>query len=74
MTGSNTGLGLEAAKHLVALGAAKVILGVRDVNAGEVAKTEIEKETGKTHVAEVVRIIGFLKLCPFSRTILGPPP
>ncbi|KAL1873302.1 hypothetical protein Plec18167_006351 [Paecilomyces lecythidis] len=53
VTGSNTGLGYEAAKHLVALGAAKVIMGVRNVTAGETAKAEIEKDTGKTNVAEV---------------------
>jgi NAD(P)-dependent dehydrogenase (short-subunit alcohol dehydrogenase family) len=53
VTGANVGLGFEAAKHLVALGAAKVIMGVRNVSAGEKAKAEIEAETGKTNVAEV---------------------
>lgn len=52
VTGANTGLGLEAAKHLVAIGAAKVILGVRDLTAGEEARAEIAKETGK-NTAEV---------------------
>jgi NAD(P)-dependent dehydrogenase (short-subunit alcohol dehydrogenase family) len=53
VTGSNTGLGFEAAKHLVALGAAKVILAVRNVNAGEKAKASIESATGTSNVAEV---------------------
>ena len=53
MTGANTGLGFEAAQHLVALGAAKVILGVRNVSAGEAAKTKIDTATGKSDVAEV---------------------
>lgn len=53
VTGANTGLGFEAAKHLVALGAAKVILGVRNLGAGEMAKAKIQKATGKTNVAEV---------------------
>jgi NAD(P)-dependent dehydrogenase (short-subunit alcohol dehydrogenase family) len=53
VTGTNTGLGFEAAKHLVALGAAKVIMGVRIVNAGETAKAQSEVETGKANVAEV---------------------
>jgi len=53
VTGSNTGLGFEAAKHLVALGAAKVIMGVRNVSLGETAKSEIELATGKFNVAKV---------------------
>jgi NAD(P)-dependent dehydrogenase (short-subunit alcohol dehydrogenase family) len=53
VTGANTGLGFEAAKHLVSLGAAKVIMGVRNVSAGETAKAQIEAATGKANVAEV---------------------
>jgi Dehydrogenases with different specificities (related to short-chain alcohol dehydrogenases) len=53
VTGANTGLGFEAAKHLVALGAAKVVMGVRNVSAGETAKAEIEKATGQANVADV---------------------
>jgi NAD(P)-dependent dehydrogenase (short-subunit alcohol dehydrogenase family) len=53
VTGANVGLGLEAAKHLVAVGAAKVIMAVRNVSAGETAKAEIEAATGTSGVAEV---------------------
>jgi NAD(P)-dependent dehydrogenase (short-subunit alcohol dehydrogenase family) len=53
VTGANTGLGFEAAKHLVALGAAKVIMGVRNISAGEKAKAEIEAALGRTNIAEV---------------------
>ena len=41
VTGSNTGLGLEAARHLVRLGAAKVILAVRTMSKGEAAAADI---------------------------------
>lgn len=41
VTGSNTGLGLEAARHIVRLGAAKVILAVRTVSKGEKAAQSI---------------------------------
>jgi NAD(P)-dependent dehydrogenase (short-subunit alcohol dehydrogenase family) len=41
VTGSNTGLGKEAARHFVRLGAAKVILAVRNTTAGEKAKEDI---------------------------------
>jgi hypothetical protein len=53
VTGANTGLGFEAAKHLVRLEAAKVILAVRNTSAGEKAKKDIEESTGKIGVAEV---------------------
>ena len=53
VTGANTGLGFEAEKHLVALGATKLILGVRNVSAGEAAKARIATETGVADVAEV---------------------
>lgn len=53
VTGSNAGLGFEAAKHLVALKSKRVILAVRNVAAGEEAKAQIEKETGNKGIAEV---------------------
>ncbi|EHY56323.1 hypothetical protein HRR83_008576 [Exophiala dermatitidis] len=45
VTGSNTGLGKEAARHFVRLGASKVIIAVRNTTAGEAAKQDIEKTT-----------------------------
>lgn len=53
VTGSNVGLGLEAARHFTRLGAAKVILAVRSVNKGDNAKADIEKTTGVRNVVEV---------------------
>lgn len=53
VTGANTGLGLEAARHLVQLGATKVIMGVRNVAAGEEARAGIQGTTGISDVAEV---------------------
>ncbi|RAH68064.1 NAD(P)-binding protein [Aspergillus aculeatinus CBS 121060] len=53
VTGANTGLGLEAAKRLVALGADKVILAVRSLEAGERAKDAIENGTTRPGVVEV---------------------
>lgn len=56
VTGSNVGLGLEAARHIVRLGAEKVILAVRNVPSGEEAKQSIEETTGRKDVCEVWKI------------------
>lgn len=45
VTGSNTGLGKEAARHFARLGASKLILAVRNTTAGEAAKRDIEATT-----------------------------
>ncbi|KAF2489110.1 short chain dehydrogenase [Lophium mytilinum] len=45
VTGSNTGLGKEAARHFTRLGASTVILGVRSVDKGNAAKADIEQST-----------------------------
>ena len=54
VTGSNVGLGLEAARHFVRLNAAKVILAVRSLEKGEQAKKSIiESEKKPSDVVEV---------------------
>ena len=53
VTGSNTGLGFEAAQSLVRLGASKVILAVRTISKGEEAQSKIEAETGIQGTTEV---------------------
>lgn len=53
ITGSNHGIGREAARHVVRIGAARVILAVRSISKGEEAKAWIESTTGIKGVAQV---------------------
>jgi retinol dehydrogenase-12 len=53
VTGANTGLGLEASRHFVRLGAAKVILAVRDVEKGKAAQDSISLSTETKNRTEV---------------------
>ncbi|KAI0016757.1 hypothetical protein F4780DRAFT_797527 [Xylariomycetidae sp. FL0641] len=50
VTGANQGLGLVTAQHLVAAGARKVVLGVRNVAAGASAASSIAAATGRPGV------------------------
>ncbi|KAJ4349511.1 uncharacterized protein N0V89_008127 [Didymosphaeria variabile] len=45
VTGANTGLGLECAKHLARLNASQIILACRSKNKGEAARNAIIKDT-----------------------------
>lgn len=57
ITGSNTGLGQEAARHYARLGARKIILAVRNLDSGYTAKFDIEASTGcKDDVIQVWQI------------------
>lgn len=47
VTGSNTGLGFEAALHIARLGAEKLILAVRTISKGEEARRHILRSTGR---------------------------
>ncbi|KAK0957012.1 hypothetical protein LTR91_022076 [Friedmanniomyces endolithicus] len=53
VTGSNVGLGFEAAALFATLNAEKVILGVRSTSKGASAREHIEKRTGRNGVVDV---------------------
>ena len=56
VTGANVGLGKEASKHFVRLGAHTVVLAVRSLEKGEAAKAEIETETKRLGAVEVYEL------------------
>lgn len=68
ITGANVGLGLEAARHLARLDAARVILAVRNVAAGEEARQSIEASTGRSGVCEVweLNLASYESVCAFA--------
>lgn len=53
VTGANTGLGKEAARHMVRLNAERVIITSRTASKGEAAAKDIEATTGRKGVVEV---------------------
>jgi NAD(P)-dependent dehydrogenase (short-subunit alcohol dehydrogenase family) len=69
ITGSNVGLGLEAARHIVSLNAQKVILAVRNLSAGDEARKSIESTTGRTGVIEVweLDLASYTSVLAFSK-------
>jgi NAD(P)-dependent dehydrogenase (short-subunit alcohol dehydrogenase family) len=63
ITGSNVGLGKEAARHFVRLGASKLILAVRSLDKGADAKLDIE---GTTHCAKDVIQVWKLDMASYA--------
>jgi retinol dehydrogenase-12 len=53
VTGANTGLGLEATRHIVRAGAITVIIACRTLSKGEAAKQDIEAVEKRTGVIQV---------------------
>ena len=56
VTGGNAGLGLEASRHFVNMGAAKVIIACRTISKGENAKISIEESSGRKGVVEIYKL------------------
>ncbi|KAL4966918.1 putative short-chain dehydrogenase/reductase family protein [Aspergillus stella-maris] len=56
ITGGNTGLGLEAARHMLKLNAAHILLGVRNLSKGQAAREELQQSTGKGDRITIVQV------------------
>jgi NAD(P)-dependent dehydrogenase (short-subunit alcohol dehydrogenase family) len=56
VTGSNTGLGKEAARHFTQLNASTVVLAVRSLEKGEAARKDIESTTGRKNAVRVMHL------------------
>lgn len=73
ITGSNTGIGLEAARHIVRLNAARVILAVRSPSKGEAAARSIAESTGRDGICEVweLDMASYASIQAFSKRVAG---
>lgn len=56
ITGSNTGLGLQAARRFLDLSASHVILAVRNTTKGDIARKHLESQTGITGNVSVLEL------------------
>jgi len=56
VTGSNVGLGLEAARHFYRLNCAKLILAVRTISKGQIAKEDIVQNVKHRTDADIIEV------------------
>ena len=74
ITGSNTGLGLHAARQFLSLSASRVILAVRSTAKGEAARAQLEAQTGcgKDAIAVVsLDMNSYASITAFVREVEG---
>jgi NAD(P)-dependent dehydrogenase (short-subunit alcohol dehydrogenase family) len=73
VTGTTSGIGYEAVKHLVGFEAAKVIIGVRNIESGKSAKSAIETELGRKDVIEVwaLNLDSYASVKAFAKKVEG---
>ena len=71
VTGSNSGIGFEAALKFVELGASTLIIAVRSTVKGEEAKARIEESTGRRGVVQVweLDMDNFTSIDAFARRV-----
>lgn len=75
VTGGNTGVGFECAKHLVTLNISHVVIACRSTKKGEVAKDRIIKETNTMARIEIwqVDLDNYSSVVAFSKRVLQLP-
>lgn len=71
VTGANSGVGLEAVRKYVNLGAARVILTSRSLEKGQAAKTSLQNEGAKKGVIEVWQLdmLSYDSIKAFARRV-----
>ena len=71
ITGSNTGLGFQAARQYLDLSASHVILAVRNTSKGDAARDQLEAQTGRTGGISVLELDmnSFASVQSFARRV-----
>ncbi|KAI0093039.1 short-chain dehydrogenase [Irpex rosettiformis] len=73
VTGANTGLGLEAAKHFARMGPARLILACRSEARGKVAAEELAIETSYNAEVQLLDLSSFDSVKSFAKRLEGEP-
>ena len=68
VTGGNTGLGFEAARHFIRLGASKLILGVRSKDKGDEAKRSLQSSFDLEKTKSCIIDVWVMDLASFAST------
>ncbi|KAI0775352.1 hypothetical protein BC629DRAFT_702330 [Irpex lacteus] len=73
VTGANTGIGLEAAKHFARMGPARLIIACRSESKGKAAAEQIAKETSYNAELQLLDLGSFESVVAFAKRLEGEP-
>ncbi|KAI0092207.1 hypothetical protein BDY19DRAFT_990939 [Irpex rosettiformis] len=73
VTGANTGIGLEVAKHFARMGPARLIIACRNESKAKAAAEEIAKSTSHSAEVQLLDLSGFESVVSFAKRLVDEP-